>query len=211
MNLMLNALNHFSTTVLSAVLNSVAPALAAALIIWLALRFMPRVNAATRHAVWWAALATVVIMPFTLLPRSAHDSLPAVAARQVSAPQVSAPQVSAPMGFGAPPPPDTRTSPASKSEDAASLVTTAGTASSSLSSYGRSASVFHPIELRAGKWPGWFFSLLLAACLFLLGRLIHSYLHLRSLRLNSHPAAGELAARLEHELPGPSIAARPRL
>ncbi len=123
MNLMLNALNHLSTTILSAVLNSVAPALAAALIIWLALRFMPRVNAATRHAVWWAALATVVVMPFTLLPRSAHDSLPAVAARQVSAPQVSAP-----MGFGATPPPETRTSPASKSKDAASLVTITGPA-----------------------------------------------------------------------------------
>lgn len=201
MNLTLNALNHLSTTILSAVLNSVAPAMAAALILWLALRFMPRVNAATRHAVWWAALATVVIMPFTLLPRSAHDSLPAVAAQSPA---------SAPVNFGATPSPDDRTLPASKSADAESQVVISGSASPSLA-YQQFASLFHPIELRAGKWPGWFFTFWLAACLFLSGRLIHSYLHLRGLRLNARPATGELAARFERQLAGTSILRRPVL
>ncbi len=199
MNLTLNALNHLSTTILGAVLNSVAPTLAAALILWLALRFMPRVNAATRHAVWWAALATVVIMPFMLLPRSAHDSLPAVAAQR---------QVPARADAAATPPSDAR--PSSASEVAASRFVTTDSPRTP-SSYQRLASAFHPIELRAGRWPGWFFALWFAACLFLFGRLIHSYLHLRNLRLNSRPATGELLARFEGQLAGTSIVRRPML
>ena len=55
-----------------AVLNTLWQALAVAAVMWFVLRLMPRVNAATRHAVWWAVLALVVLMPFTiLLPRRA--------------------------------------------------------------------------------------------------------------------------------------------
>src|SRR5579859_2228725 len=67
----LESLNAWSTAGLTAVLNTLWLALAVAAVMWLALRLMPRVNAATRHAVWWAALALVVLMPVaTLLPRS---------------------------------------------------------------------------------------------------------------------------------------------
>src|SRR5215467_5706131 len=70
MSAILESLNAFSAAGLSAVLNTLWLALAVAAVIWLALRLMPRVNAATRHAVWWAVLALVVLMPLaTLLPR----------------------------------------------------------------------------------------------------------------------------------------------
>jgi hypothetical protein len=38
--------------VLSAVVNSLWQALAVTVLVWLALRFLPRMNAATRHAIW---------------------------------------------------------------------------------------------------------------------------------------------------------------
>ena len=49
--------------ILSAVVNSLWQALAVAVLVWLALRFMPRINAATRYAIWWAALGVVLILP----------------------------------------------------------------------------------------------------------------------------------------------------
>jgi hypothetical protein len=70
MSAILESLNAFSAAGLTAVLNTLWLALAVAAVMWFALRLMPRVNAATRHAVWWALLALVVLMPLaTLLPR----------------------------------------------------------------------------------------------------------------------------------------------
>jgi len=53
--------------VLSAVVNSLWQALAVAALVWLVLRFVPRStlsnNAATRHAIWWATLGVVLVLP----------------------------------------------------------------------------------------------------------------------------------------------------
>ena len=51
------------TAVLIAVLNSLWQAAALALLVLLALRFAPRLNAATRFAIWWATLFVVVGLP----------------------------------------------------------------------------------------------------------------------------------------------------
>src|SRR3989442_5964388 len=48
---------------IAAVLNSLWQAFAMAAFVWGALKFTPRVNAATRHAVWWAVLGVVVVLP----------------------------------------------------------------------------------------------------------------------------------------------------
>jgi beta-lactamase regulating signal transducer with metallopeptidase domain len=44
-------------------LNTLWQTAAIALLAWVALRWIPRVNAATREAVWWAVLAFVVLLP----------------------------------------------------------------------------------------------------------------------------------------------------
>ena len=49
--------------ILSAVVNSLWQALAVAALVWLALKFIPRINAATRYAIWWATLGVVLILP----------------------------------------------------------------------------------------------------------------------------------------------------
>jgi len=53
---------------LLAVLNSLWQAAIVAGLVWLALRFLPGINAATRYAVWWATLAVVIALP--LAPRA---------------------------------------------------------------------------------------------------------------------------------------------
>src|ERR1041385_6834207 len=48
---------------MAAVLNSVWQAFAIAACLWAILKFARRLNAATRHAVWWAALVIVILLP----------------------------------------------------------------------------------------------------------------------------------------------------
>src|SRR6201999_358186 len=53
--------------ILAAVLNSLWQAAIVATLVWLSLRFLPRmriyVNAATRYVIWWAALAVILLLP----------------------------------------------------------------------------------------------------------------------------------------------------
>src|SRR5215472_7398945 len=89
MSAILEPLNALSAAGLSAVLNTLWPALAVAAVIWLSLRLMPRVNAATRHAVWWAVLTLVVLLPFvTVLRRPVPPEPPLVRTQQQIRPRV---------------------------------------------------------------------------------------------------------------------------
>jgi beta-lactamase regulating signal transducer with metallopeptidase domain len=49
--------------ILEALLNTLWQTAAVALLAWAALRWTPRVNAATREAVWWAVLGFVILLP----------------------------------------------------------------------------------------------------------------------------------------------------
>src|SRR5437868_1692305 len=59
-------MNHILPT-LVAVLNSLWQSALAAMLVWLALKFLPRtrvsINAATRHVIWWATLTVVLVLP----------------------------------------------------------------------------------------------------------------------------------------------------
>ncbi|HEX4278244.1 MAG TPA: M56 family metallopeptidase [Bryobacteraceae bacterium] len=64
-------MNHI-LAILEALMNSLWQAAIVAGLVWLALRFLPRgiagfkaveINAATRYAIWWAALAVVLVLP----------------------------------------------------------------------------------------------------------------------------------------------------
>jgi len=66
-------------TVFAALLNTLWQSAGLALLVWAALRFLPRINvrinAATRCAVWWAVLAAVVLLPMAPQP-SRHFAAP---------------------------------------------------------------------------------------------------------------------------------------
>jgi uncharacterized protein (TIGR03435 family) len=81
----MNALANLSGAIFTAVLNSLWQAGLIAAFVWIALRFAPRVNAATRYWIWWTALAVIIALPFApaILPsqhRNAKQASPAAAA-----------------------------------------------------------------------------------------------------------------------------------
>jgi len=188
MSAILESLNAFSAAGLSAVLNTLWLALAVAAVIWLALRLMPRVNAATRHAIWWAVLALVVLMPLaTLFPRPAPSvPSPARTERQIRTRSQSSPSAVKPLvapDADAPAPPLTSTP--------------------LHALYSRAAAaprVRVPIEFHPGNWPSRLLFLWMAVSCVLLGRIVQSYLHLRGLRNRARPASAELVVRFEQRL-----------
>lgn len=58
--------NWVEAAVFGAILNGVAVGTVLAAAVWLWLRFTPRLNAATRYALWLAALAAVLALPFLM-------------------------------------------------------------------------------------------------------------------------------------------------
>ena len=70
----LEMLNNIAGVLLSAALNSLVFAMAITMIAWAFCRFVPTVNAATRHVIWWAVLASFVVTPFAIRTFSAADS-----------------------------------------------------------------------------------------------------------------------------------------
>ena len=64
MNPLLTSINLLAGSVLASELNSYWLAIAVAAAAWVALKFAPRMNAATRHAIWWVVLAIVLVLPF---------------------------------------------------------------------------------------------------------------------------------------------------
>src|SRR5215469_9932579 len=187
MSAILESLNAFSAAGLSAVLNTLWLALAVAAVIWLALRLMPRVNAATRHAIWWAVLALVVLMPLaTLFPRPAPSvPSPARTERQIRTRSQSSPSAVKPLvapDADAPAPPLTSAPHALYSRAAAA------------------PRVCVPIEFHPGNWPSRLLFLWMAVSCVLLGRIVKSYLHLRGLRNRARPASAELVVRFGQRL-----------
>src|SRR5437868_12251353 len=104
-------------TVFASLLNSLWQSAAIALLVWAALRFLPRmgikINAATRCAAWWAVLAAILILPLTP-QRGKMFSTPSppvtrdVLARATPAPQ---PVVAAAVEIAAAPEPSRYASP----------------------------------------------------------------------------------------------------
>jgi beta-lactamase regulating signal transducer with metallopeptidase domain len=90
--------DQFARAALFGALNSLWIALALAGAAWTLARCLPRTNAATRHLLWWAVLALVLLLPFGRWDRGVVRS----AAR---GPAVTAPSAPAPAVFNPPLPP----------------------------------------------------------------------------------------------------------
>ncbi len=186
MNATLEFLNALSAAGLMAVLNTLWQALAVAAVMWFVLRLMPRVNAATRHAVWWAVLALVVLMPFTiLLPRRAPAPSAAVRTEtqiRTRALPSAAKHLAVSRAYAPAQPVSSAPLPALNSSPAAA------------------PRVRIPIEFHLGNWPSSLLFLWIAACCVLLSRIVHGYLRLRGLRQRARPASADLAVRFEQRL-----------
>jgi beta-lactamase regulating signal transducer with metallopeptidase domain len=196
MSAILKSLNAFSAAGLTAVLNTLWLAFAVAVVIWLALRLMPRINAATRHAVWWSVLALIALMPLaTPLLRTAR-------------PEPSPAQTEKQMPTRAP----------SSSAMNSRLVTAAEAPSLTPAPphalYSRAAAALRvgvPIEFHPGNWPSRLLFLWIAVSCLLLGRIVQSYSHLRGLRNRARPASAELAVRFKQRLRDSGTTRAPQL
>lgn len=62
---LLLSINSSAGRALAAELNTLWLALAVVFLVWLVLKFLPRINAATRHAIWWGVLGVVLILPLS--------------------------------------------------------------------------------------------------------------------------------------------------
>jgi beta-lactamase regulating signal transducer with metallopeptidase domain len=188
MNALLQSLNAFSAAGLTAVLNTLWPALAVTAAIWLALRSMPRMNAATRHAVWWAVLALIVLLPLaTLLQRPVSPaSFSARTENRIPAPALSSPSAVKPLHV-------------TGADASAALLTSAP-----LQQFSSPAVVARrirvPIEFHPGNWPSRLLFLWIAVSCILLRRIVRSYWHLRGLRNRARPASAELVLRFAQRL-----------
>jgi beta-lactamase regulating signal transducer with metallopeptidase domain len=187
MSAILEFLNAFSAAGLTAVLNTLWLALAVVTVMWFALRLMPRVNAATRHAVWWTVLALIVLMPLaTRLPRPAPPA-PSSARTEKQIRRRALPSSAVkPL-----------------------LVTGAYSLAPSLASAPLHGLSHHadaaprvriPIEFHPGNWPSNLLFLWIAVSCVLLGRIMHGYLRLRGLRNRARPADANLQVRFEQRL-----------
>ncbi|HEY2467329.1 MAG TPA: M56 family metallopeptidase [Terracidiphilus sp.] len=195
MSAILGSLNAFSAAGLTAVLNTLWLALAVAAVMWFALRLMPQVNAATRHAVWWAVLALVVLLPLaTFLPRPA----PPVPSSARTETQI---RTRAPSSFAVQPLPVTGASSPAQPLPPAALS----------SRTDASPRVRIPIEFHPGSWPSRLLFLWMAVCCVLLGRIVHGYLHLRGLRSRARPASADLVVRFEQRLRDSRTSRAPQL
>ncbi|HEY6445325.1 MAG TPA: M56 family metallopeptidase [Acidobacteriaceae bacterium] len=196
MSAILESLNAYSAAGLTAILNTLWLAIAVAALIWFALRLMPRVNAATRYAVWWAVLALVVLVPFAaLLPRPAE---PVASPLQPEEQTLALPSSHA------------RPLPVSSAETPAPSLASAP--SRAIDSHAPAAArVRVPIEFHPGSWPTTLLFLWMALTTALLGRIVQGYLHLRGLRNRARLADAELVARFEQHLRGTRTLRTPQL
>jgi beta-lactamase regulating signal transducer with metallopeptidase domain len=199
-------INHASGVALAAILNTALAAFAAAAIVWIALRFTPRVNAATRHAAWWAVLALVAIVPvlpqsFTPAPRSAAPPVNSVL--QTRAANVP---IQSPANHEA-------ASTNSKQLVSRPLPPDSGFASSQNmnASAARPSHSFLPFEFRAGNWPGIIFAVWVSVFVLLMARVVSSYAHLRAVRNRAYVVTGQAAQKFEQCLQESRMTTQPWL
>jgi beta-lactamase regulating signal transducer with metallopeptidase domain len=199
MSAFLESLNAFSAAGLTAFLNTLWLAFAVAAVIWLSLRLMPRVNAATRHAVWWGVLALVVILPLaTLLPRVVRPAAPPAPPENQICTSALPPSAAKPLLMTRA---ETPALPLASTPAQASAAPLASAPAQALSSgAGRETRVRIPIEVPVGNWQSMLLFFWMGLSSVLLGRILLSYLHLRGLRNRARQVSADLVFRFEQHL-----------
>ena len=148
------------SAILAALVNGMLVSVALLCLVWIALRVMPRgsLNAATRYAIWWAALVVTVALPFcnVRLGSDSAPSRPAPVAETLRFRFVEAPPVRSTLRF------------------APALQTTPRFANLPTPSRAPLFRTIFPIAIPAGPWPARILALWLLATSLMLIRLMAS-------------------------------------
>ncbi|HUA59879.1 MAG TPA: M56 family metallopeptidase [Verrucomicrobiae bacterium] len=147
--------------------------LAIAAAAWLLMRLTPRMNAATRHAIWWLVLALVVLLPAGFALHDAGNTASVARTRFVAVPRAADADAAdfAPSVPVAPIPQTPTFAPAAAPAPRPAL------------------------EIRGGNWARGLIALWALIFAVLLIRLALSYSRLRGLKRRAHPALPELQQR----------------
>ena len=165
MSVAFGTLNQASGAVLAAAANSLWQVSAAALLAWLGMRYAPRMNAATRHLVWWVVLAAIVV--------SGIGGLATGISRRERAVAMPAMAEALPLAL----PVSSTAAPAVEFPEPAPMPEPMRTSS---------------VAVRAGSWPARIFFVWLAVCLVQLGRIGWSYRYLRGIKRRAERATPEM-------------------
>jgi bla regulator protein blaR1 len=157
------ALNQTCSLALAAVANSLWPVLVVMLAAALGLRYVPRINAATRHLIWWAVLAVIIVMPAA--PGLMH-------AWETRHDDSGVAQAIVPPA-----------TPASSATPVAGVPFAAATAASPRA---------NGVSIHAGRWPAWIFALWLTVLIVQAGRIGWSYRYLRGIKRRAQRATPEM-------------------
>ncbi|MGC4049279.1 MAG: M56 family metallopeptidase [Paludibaculum sp.] len=167
----LDLLNSVSAAALAAIVNSLWQAAAVVLVTWLAMKFLPGLNAATRHLVWWGVLGVVTLLPVAPL-----------AVERYRAWQSEAPS-------------DEQYRPVAHFSRAPEVEVTP--ASYSYSSQPLPRQPLAPVEVRTGYWPLLVAGLWLLGLTLQLARIVWSYSYLR--RVKQRATKPALALKLNFD------------
>ena len=158
------------------------PSLAITAAAWLAARLTPRINAATRHAIWWMVLAVVVMLPAGFTIRDLRATAPSVQA--------------------------VSTVTAASTPDAAEEAAPAPPASYASENRRPTVSGWTPFEIRTGTWGEILGAIWAAVFLAQFIRLLLGYGRLRGLKQRARAASPELQQRLRQWLSACGIGRR---
>jgi beta-lactamase regulating signal transducer with metallopeptidase domain len=164
MSVAFGTLNQASGAVLAAAANSLWQVSAAVLVAWLGTRYAPRMNAATRHLIWWVVLAAIVVSGIGGLATGISRRERAVATPVAIAVASPVPPTAAPVAEFSEPAPMPTPEPARTSS----------------------------VAVRAGSWPARIFFVWLAVCLVQLGRIGWSYRYLQGIKRRAERATPEM-------------------
>ena len=179
------------SAILESFLNTAWQAAVIALVVWAGLRWMPRVNAATRGAIWCSVLAFILLLPAIRgLGERPRSMAPAVIVpARVMPDEVIQSRVQGTVARDETPVVEPV------------VVPVVDELPRRAESRPVSGSPAPPIRVPAGRWPTFFLTLWTAICIAQLTRLAVSYRHLRRLKRDARPAAPLQRANLDAWLP----------
>ena len=177
MNALLDYFEPFGRTFVQSSMNGICLGVAVTLIVWCLLRSIRHINAATRFAIWWAALIAVALLPF-LNNRLAYPQVSELAGEYQSIKNTPIQSQATSHSQLVTSPPTIETG------SAESMMTSLPSAK-----VGDDQNIRRMMTVRfaSGPWTAILFFLWLLVSLILLGRLARSYFCLRQLKRDALP------------------------
>ncbi|HEX5736653.1 MAG TPA: M56 family metallopeptidase [Blastocatellia bacterium] len=173
---LVNLIEAIARATTEAMLNGLWQGVLLVAVVWCLLKAIPRLNATTRYAIWWAALIAVVCLP---IAAARNYDLAREAEAAIGEPSEIAYTFEAPRAANR----------ISSSEQAVEAVRLNEASEQARLEQIDSAAPFFPVRL-PGRWAIFLFAAWVLIVLVMMGRIAWSYCYLRRVKRNCSPLAG---------------------